>query len=108
METLRGYTKYQPDMHFTMEGVAVTNFTVYTTLNNDCKTETRIVTWGELAESCIEKLALQDYLFLKGYYKLRSWIKPDGIKVTIREFTAKQIWVVENDNYIDIAELSFR
>jgi len=98
MEAIKGYLHYEPDMHFTQYGKAVTTFTLYELspyeMGNGYKY--KVVTWEELAEHCFKYLVEADYVYAKGYWKARSWRKKDTNElVTVNEFTAHQI-IIDN------------
>jgi len=108
MQTIKGYLRYEPEMRFTPNGAALTRFTLYDTLEKAYDNKQVVICWEQLAEEANRKLALEDSVYVKGYYKERSWTTSEGETKTIREFTAKQLWVFESNTFTDIMEETFR
>lgn len=104
METLKGYVRYAPEMRFTVNGKAITTFTIYDTpsTTDKFKLKSKIVTWEELAEKCNWLIQLDEEIYVKGYWKTRSWQNRDNKTITTKEFTAAQIWLSRNNKPIDI------
>ena len=105
METIKGFIRYEPEMRFTTNGIAITNFLLYDTKEGEYQTKHRIVTWELLAETCDRLLQIDDEIFVKGYWKERSWTKTDGEIKTIKEFTAKQAWLFKDSKFLDITQI---
>jgi single-strand DNA-binding protein len=75
-----------PEMRYTPNGQAVTNFTVatnykFTTSDGESRDETewfRISAWGRLAENCNQFLAKGRKVYVEGRLRSRSYETPDG------------------------------
>lgn len=95
METIKGYLRYEPDMKFTVNGTAITKFNLYDKSSYEGRytTQMRVIAWEDLAEICARILQVDDFVYVKGYWKTRSWQTPEGETRTIEELTAKQVWV---------------
>lgn len=103
METINGFIVSEIEMRFTPNGTVITKFEI-------CKDkeETRsskydkIIAWAELGELANQYLAVFDNVYIKGYWKERQWKSPDNVIHTIKELTAKQIWIKENEKFFDL------
>lgn len=102
--TIRGYIRYEPEMKYTQSGDAMTKFTLYGTSAYEGKysQKDRIVTWGNLAEQCYKFLDINDQVYVRGYYKERTWTTPEGKQKTMQNFVAKGVWIIESKEYNDI------
>ena len=75
-----------PEMRYTANGNAVTNFNVasnreYTTGDGERRQETewfRVVTWNRLAEICSQYLEKGRQVYIEGRLQTRSWEGQDG------------------------------
>lgn len=88
-----------PEMRYTANGNAVTEFRVatsrtYTTGDGERVEETewfRIVTWNRLAETCAQYLSKGRQVFVEGRMKTRSWEGQDGQKRYMTELIADNV-----------------
>lgn len=75
-----------PEMRYTANGSAVTNFSVassrnYTGPDGERKEETEwfdVVTWNKLAETCSQYLGKGRRVYVEGRLQTRSWEGQDG------------------------------
>jgi single-strand DNA-binding protein len=88
-----------PELRYTADGTAVTNFRVATSdewtdkTTNEKKERTewhRIVTWRKLAELCSEYLTKGRQVYVEGKLQTRSWDK-DGITRYSTEIVASDV-----------------
>lgn len=80
-----------PEMRFTPEGKAVTNFSLAVT---DGKSDTvwfRVVTWERLAETVNEYLIKGRQVYVEGRLRPREWEGQDGKKHTSLDVVASKI-----------------
>jgi single-strand DNA-binding protein len=85
-----------PEMRFTPNGRAVTNFTmatneVWTDQNSERQERTewhRIVAWGKLAENCAKLLTKGKQVYIEGRLQTRQWDDRDGNKRYTTEVVA--------------------
>lgn len=99
METIKGYIQEQPEMRFTPTGTAITNIRISESKSEDnVESHKRIIIWAGLAETANQLLEPDDFIYVKGYWKTRSWKGHDGEDHSVEEFTAKGIWKVGEDN----------
>jgi single-strand DNA-binding protein len=88
-----------PEMRYTGNGQAVTQFTVavnrnYRDANNEWKEETewfRVVAWGPLAERTAEYLRKGRKVYVEGRLQTRSWEGQDGQKRYTTELVANTV-----------------
>jgi len=88
-----------PEMRYTANGNAVTNFTVatnreYTTGDGERRQETewfRVVTWNRLAEICSQYLAKGRQVYVEGRLQTRSWEGQDGATRYTTELIANEV-----------------
>jgi len=108
METISGYMRFNPEMKYTIEEKALTTFNLHDNPDDakPSKFSHRIVTWEDLAELCNAYLVSGDNLYVKGYWKARSWKTSDNQMRTINEFTARNVCLVLNGEYLDLGSLS--
>jgi single-strand DNA-binding protein len=92
-----------PEMRFTPNGKAVTNFTVATSEvwaqdgEKQERTEWhRIVTWGKLAENCAKLLGKGKQVYIEGKLQTRSWDDKDGNKKYTTEIVANVMQVLSD------------
>ncbi|MGC9323164.1 MAG: single-stranded DNA-binding protein [Desulfomonilia bacterium] len=91
-----------PEMRFTPNGRAVTNFTlatneVWTDQNGERQERTewhRIVTWGKLAETCAKLLSKGKLVYVEGRLQTRQWDDRDGNKRYTTEIIANQMQIL--------------
>ncbi len=97
--TLIGNLGRDPELRYTANGQAVTNFTLATTESfskrdggRDERTEWhRIVAWGKLAEICGEYLAKGRQIYVEGRIQTREWEDKDGNKRWTTEIVARNM-----------------
>jgi len=91
-----------PEMRFTQNGRAVTNFTIATNENwtdqsgeRQERTEWhRIVTWSKLAENCAKLLSKGKLVYIEGRLQTRLWDDRDGNKRYTTEVVANQMQIL--------------
>ena len=91
-----------PEMRFTPNGKAVTNFTlatneVWTDQNGERQERTewhRVVTWGKLAENCAKLLSKGKLAYVEGRLQTRQWDDRDGNKRYTTEIVANQMQIL--------------
>ena len=104
MDTIKGFIQEMPEMRFTASGKPITSIRIADIMfEEDAKKFKRIITWEQLAEIVNEELQASDFIYIKGYWKTRSWEGQDGRQHSVNEFTARQIW---DKRYKDIMELT--
>jgi single-strand DNA-binding protein len=95
-----------PEMRYTANGSAVTNFNVatsrsYTNAQSERVEETEwfsVVTWNRLAETCAQYLAKGRQVFVEGRMQTRSWDGQDGQKRYKTELVAETVKFLGNRN----------
>ncbi len=88
-----------PEIRYTQQGVAVTNFNMATSENWQDKagqkqerTEWhRIVVWGKMAETCSQYLAKGRQVYVEGRLQTRQWEDKDGNKRYTTEVVAATV-----------------
>ena len=88
-----------PEMRYTANGSAVTNFNVavndsYTTRDGERREETewfRVVAWNRLAELCSQYLSKGRPVFVEGSLRTRSWEAQDGSTRYTTELIAREV-----------------
>ena len=88
-----------PEMRYTANGSAVTNFNVatsrqYTTADGERRDETEwfsVVTWNRLAEICSQYLAKGREVYVDGRMQTRSWEGQDGQRRYKTELIAENV-----------------
>jgi single-strand DNA-binding protein len=87
-----------PEMRYTPNGQAVTQFTVAVNRNyrvgEEWKEETewfRVVVWGQLAERMAENLRKGRKVYVEGRLQTRSWEDKDGQKRYTTELVASDV-----------------
>jgi len=91
-----------PEMRFTPNGKAVTNFTMATSeiwsdQNGEKQERTewhRVVTWGKLAETCAKLLAKGKQVYVEGRIQTRQWDDKDGNKRYTTEIVANVMQIL--------------
>jgi len=88
-----------PELRYTQNGSAVTNFTLATNEkwrdkdgNNQERTEWhRIVVWGRSAENCAQYLQKGSPVFIEGRLQTREWEDKEGNKRNTTEINALSV-----------------
>lgn len=87
-----------PEMRYTANGNAVTNFSVATsrvfTVDGDRREETewfRVTAWGKLAETCAEYLSKGRLVYVEGRMQTRSWEDDSGNKRYATDLVANEV-----------------
>jgi single-strand DNA-binding protein len=94
-----GHLGADPEMRYTANGDAVTNFNVatsrrFTTAGGERREETewfRVVTWRRLAETCAQYLSKGRLVYVEGRIQTRSYDGQDGQKRYITELVAEEV-----------------
>ena len=93
-----------PEMRYTPNGQAVTQFTVavnrnYRDPNGEWKEETewfRVVAWAQLAERTAEHLRKGNKVYVEGRLQTRSWEDKDGQKRYTTELVASTVTALDS------------
>ena len=96
---LIGNVGTEPEMRYTANGNAVTNFNVatnreYTTGDGERREETewfRVVAWSRLAEICSQYLSKGRQVYVEGRLQTRSWEAQDGTTRYTTELIAQEV-----------------
>ena len=88
-----------PEMRYTADGMAMTNFSVATNWNStspdgERREETEwfsVVTWRKLAEQCSQFLQRGRRVYVEGRLRSRTWDAPDGQKRFRNEIIADRV-----------------
>jgi len=88
-----------PEIRYTQQGVAVTNFNIATSETwldkagaKQERTEWhRIVVWGKMAETCSQYLAKGRQVYVEGRLQTRQWEDKDGAKRYTTEVVASTV-----------------
>jgi len=88
-----------PEIRYTQQGVAVTNFNLATSENwvdkggqKQERTEWhRIVVWGKMAETCSQYLAKGRQVYVEGRLQTRQWEDKEGGKRYTTEIIANTV-----------------
>ena len=94
-----GHLGADPEMRYTGNGDAVTNFSVatsrtYTTSAGERREETewfRVVAWRRLAETCAQYLSKGRLVYVEGRMQTRSWEGQDSQKKYMTELIADTV-----------------
>lgn len=94
-----GYLGADPEMRYTANGSAVTNFRVATSRSwsdqsGEKREETewfRVVAWNRLAEICAQYLVKGRLVFVQGRLQTRSWEDQQGQKRYTTELFAQEV-----------------
>ena len=96
--TIIGNLGKDPEMRFTPNGNAVTNFSVAVTRktkkNDEPYEETNwwgVSVWGSQGESCNQYLAKGKRVMVVGYPRIRTWDRDDGTQGSRLEVTADRV-----------------
>ena len=94
-----------PEMRYTANGSAVTEFRVASTRkfkrNEESVEETewfRVVTWNRLAEVCSQYLTKGRQVYVEGRLRTRSWEGQDGVTRYTTEVIAHEVKFLGNRN----------
>ena len=93
-----------PEMRYTADGAAVTNFRIaasrnYTGADGERKEETEwfsVVTWRKLAELCNQYLQKGRRVYVEGRLRTRSWEGQDGQKRYTTEVIADDVQFLDS------------
>lgn len=80
-----------PEMRFTPEGKAVTNFSLAVTNGKSDTVWFRVVTWEGLAETVNEYLTKGRQVYVEGRLRPREWEGQDGKKHTSLDVVASKV-----------------
>jgi single-strand DNA-binding protein len=88
-----------PEMRYTLEGQAVTSFSLAAThtwasANGGRRDSTEwfnVVSWGSLAEICNQYLSKGRRVYVEGELRTRGWEQPDGKKLFRTELVANEM-----------------
>lgn len=103
---IMGHVGKEPEMRFTPNGTAVTNFSVavnrnYTKTNGEKITETEwfnVVTWGKTAESCNQFVSKGMLIDATGRVQLHQWENTDGQKLSRLQLNATSVIFLNKSN----------
>jgi single-strand DNA-binding protein len=92
-----------PEMRFTANGSAVTNFSVavsrqFSGADGERRDETEwfnVVAWNKLAEQCNQYLQKGRKVYVEGRLQTRSWDGQDGVKRYRTEVVANEVQFLE-------------
>ncbi len=92
-----------PEMRYTPNGQAVTNFTVatnykYTTAEGESREETewfRVSAWGRLAETCNQYLSRGRKVYVEGRLRSRTYETREGETRFVNEITANDVRFID-------------
>lgn len=95
-----------PEIRYTQQGVAVTNFNIATSENwvdkggqKQERTEWhRIVVWGKIAEVCSQYLAKGRQVFIEGRLQTRQWEDKEGSKRYTTEVVASTVQFLDRSS----------
>ena len=96
IEELKGFIRYDPDLRYTANGVALCKFTVYDTEFGEFNSKERVVIWTELGEACAQQLVEGAKVLVKGKRKNRTWTGQDGQEHSSEEVTAYKVWELDD------------
>jgi single-strand DNA-binding protein len=88
-----------PEMRYTLEGQAVTSFSLAATYTwasanggrRDSTEWFNVVSWGSLAEICNQYLSKGRRVYVEGELRTRGWEQPDGKKLFRTELVANEM-----------------
>jgi single-stranded DNA-binding protein len=98
METVKGYVQSRPEMVFTQNGIALVRLYLADKQGSENDRQYRIVCWEALAEVAEEILQVDDFIYIKGYWKQKAWQGRDKQSYTTTELKARQIWKIDEHN----------
>lgn len=101
-----------PEIRYTQQGVAVTNFNIATSENwldkggqKQERTEWhRIVVWGKMAETCSQYLAKGRQVFVEGRLQTRQWEDKDGGKRYTTEVVAATVQFLDRGDKAQVSQ----
>ena len=93
-----------PEMRYTPNGTAVTNFSIATNRQwkdsqnkeNDEVTYHRVVAWGKLAEICSQYLKKGSKVYVDGRISNRQWEDKEGVKKTTTELVLNEMLMLDS------------
>jgi single-strand DNA-binding protein len=109
---LSGRLVQDPEIKFTSQGKAVSRFRIASTRTyrdsstGDWKEDTlfiNIVTFGNLAERCNQRLSKGSPVFIEGRLQSRNWETPTGERKNIVEVVAFRVQFLERDKPEEIS-----
>jgi single-strand DNA-binding protein len=101
-----------PEMRYTADGTALTNFRVassrtYSDRSGERKEETEwfsVVTWQKLAEQCSQFLQKGRRVYVEGRIQTRSWDTPEGEKRYRTEVIAERVLFLDRAGEMPLPE----
>ncbi|HEV8573360.1 MAG TPA: single-stranded DNA-binding protein [Dehalococcoidia bacterium] len=101
-----------PEMRYTADGTALTNFRVaasrtYSGADGERKEETEwfsVVTWRKLAEQCSQFLQKGRRVYVEGRLQTRSWDTPEGEKRYRTEVIADRVLFLDRAGEMPLPE----
>jgi single-strand DNA-binding protein len=101
-----------PEMRYTADGTALTNFRVaasrtYSGADGERKEETEwfsVVTWRKLAEQCSQFLQKGRRVYVEGRIQTRSWDTPEGERKYRTEVIADRVLFLDRAGETPLSE----
>ena len=101
-----------PEMRYTADGTALTNFRVaasrsYSGPDGERKEETEwfsVVTWRKLAEQCSQFLQKGRKVYVEGRLQTRSWDTPEGERKYRTEVIAERVLFLDRAGEMPLGE----
>ena len=101
-----------PEMRYTADGTALTNFRVassrtYSGRDGERKEETEwfsVVTWQKLAEQCSQYLQKGKKVYIEGRLQTRSWDTPEGERKYRTEVIAERVLFLDRAGEMPLGE----
>jgi single-strand DNA-binding protein len=101
-----------PEMRYTADGTALTNFRVaasrtYSGADGERKEETEwfsVVTWRKLAEQCSQFLQKGRRVYVEGRLQTRSWDTPEGERKYRTEVIADRVLFLDRAGEMPLPE----
>ena len=101
-----------PEMRYTADGTALTNFRVasgrtYSGRDGERKEETEwfsVVTWQKLAEQCSQFLQKGRKVYVEGRLQTRSWDTPEGERKYRTEVIAERVLFLDRTQGMPLPE----
>ena len=101
-----------PEMRYTADGTALTNFRVaasrtYSGRDGERKEETEwfsVVTWQKLAEQCSQFLQKGRKVYVEGRLQTRSWDTPEGERKYRTEVIAERVLFLDPKSDMPLSE----
>lgn len=93
-----------PEMRYTPQGIAVTNFSIavnhyFNNASGERQTETqwfRVEAWRQLAELCNQYLSKGRRAYVEGRFRSRTWQGNDGQSRQTNEIVASQVLFLDS------------